>query len=169
MINQQTLLRRSCRHVHHRWRSHCQPHGLWRHAHHRQGIWGPPEIQARRARHPPPRHRARRQFNRHRRLLRPQRREELIAEALSIRTPPGSSSRPRADGSASAPASGPTTPARNISPGPRGAASSVCASTVSTSINSTIPDPAVSFDASMETLARTARSRARSATSRSPT
>ena len=64
--------------------------------------------------------------------------EEIIAEALAP-TPPASSSPPRADGSASAPASGSTTPARSISKKPSKAASSVSASTASPSTNSTSP------------------------------
>ena len=64
--------------------------------------------------------------------------EELIAEALAP-YPNGWSSPPRADGSASAPANGSTTPAPSIWKKPSKAASSVFASTASPSTSSTFP------------------------------
>ena len=66
--------------------------------------------------------------------------EELIAEALAP-YPTASSSPPKAGGSASAPASGSTTPARSICKQPSKAASSAFASTASPSTSSTSPIP----------------------------
>ena len=47
-----------------------------------EGIWGPPADRDEAIARAPPRRRARRQLHRHRRLLRPEVSEELIAEAL---------------------------------------------------------------------------------------